>query len=43
MITLQQILVAKSAMLDNARVKVVRHKDNRPEYKDVMNDKKQIL
>ena len=43
MITLQQILTAKSSVLDNARVKVVRHKDNRPEYKDVMKDKKQIL
>jgi len=43
MITLQQILTAKSSVLDKARVKVVRHKDNRPEYKDVMKDKKQIL
>ena len=39
MITLQQILRSQSDILENARVKIVRHKDGRAEYRDAMKDK----
>lgn len=43
MITLQKILQAQSNILDDARVKIVRHQDNREEYRHIMKDRPALL
>lgn len=43
MITLQQILNSQSTMLEGARVKLVRHKDSRMEYRDVLKERASAL
>lgn len=43
MLTLQEILRTKSDVLDSAEVKLVRHKDHREQFKDVMKDKELLL
>jgi hypothetical protein len=43
MITLSQILSSRSAVLEDRRVKLVRHKDHREEYREVIKDKKALL
>ena len=43
MITLQQILNSQSQLLNGKKVKVVRHKDSRGEYRDVIKDKEALL
>lgn len=43
MITLQQTLNSRSSLLEGARVKVVRHKDGREEYRDVIRDRARLL
>jgi hypothetical protein len=43
MLTLQQILRTQSDILDNARVKIVRHKDGREEYRNAMKEKATII
>jgi hypothetical protein len=43
MITLQQILNSQSPLLDGKKVKIVRHKDGRAEYRDVIKDRDTLL
>lgn len=43
MITLQQVLSSQSNILENARVKLVRHQDSRQQYRDVIKDKARLL
>ncbi len=43
MITLQQILNSQSPLLEGKRVKLVRHKDSRAEYRHVMKDREALL
>ena len=43
MITLQQILNPQSPLLEGKRVKIVRHKDGREEYRHVMKDREALL
>lgn len=43
MITLQQILSSQLPMLDGKKVKLVRHKDSRAEYRHVMKDREALL
>lgn len=43
MITLQQILRSQSDILENARVKIVRHKDSREQYRHIMKDRRALL
>ncbi len=43
MITLQQILNSQSPLLENAKVKLVRHKDDREQYRDVIKDKQGLV
>ena len=43
MITLQQILSSQSSLLDGKKVKLVRHKDSRAEYRHVMKDREALL
>lgn len=43
MITLQQILNSQSSALEGKKVKLVRHKDNRVEYRHVMKDREALL
>lgn len=43
MLTLQKILSLQSDVLEHAKVKVVRHKDSREEYRHVMKDRQALL
>lgn len=43
MFTLQQVLKSQSGILDHARVKIVRHKDSREQYRHIMKDRKALL
>lgn len=43
MITLQHIIESQSSILDGKRVKIIRHKDGRVEYRDIMKDKDRLL
>lgn len=43
MVTLRQILSSQSLLLENAKVKIVRHKDNREEYRHIMKDRQALL
>lgn len=43
MITLRDILNSQSDILEGKRVKLVRHKDSRAEYRDVIKDKDKLL
>ena len=43
MITLQQILTSQSPILEGKKVKLVRHKDSRAEYRHVMKDRDALL
>lgn len=43
MITLEQILNSQSTILEGVKVKVVRHKDSRTEYRDILKDREQLL
>ncbi|WP_082893377.1 GIY-YIG nuclease family protein [Rufibacter ruber] len=42
-LTLQDLLDLKSDLFKNAKVKMVRHKDNRREYRDLIKDKASLL
>lgn len=39
MITFQELISLKTNLLNNSKVKLVRHKDSLIEYKDVIKDK----
>jgi len=43
MITLHDVLNTQSSILENAKVKLVRHKDSRVEYRDIIKDKEGLL
>ncbi len=43
MITIQEILDMKSNILQNKKVKIVRHKDTREWYKDITKDRERLL
>lgn len=43
MLTLQQIMDSQSNILNGKQVKIIRHKDNRAEYRDVMKDKDRLI
>lgn len=43
MITLRQIIESQSDILNGKKVKIVRHKDGRAEYRDIIKDKAQLL
>jgi len=43
MLTIQELISLKTDLLDSSKVKLVRHKDSRLEYRDVIKDKKQLL
>ncbi len=43
MITLQQILNSQSSILEGKKVKLVRHKDSRPEYRELLKNKDTLL
>lgn len=43
MITLQEILGTKSGLLNGARVKLVRHKDSRAEYREMMKHRHSVI
>ena len=43
LLTLQDILNLKTDLFKNAKVKLVRHKDNRKEYRDLIKDKSELL
>lgn len=43
MITLEQVLSSQSKLLEGARVKIVRHKDSREAYRDVIKDRAALL
>lgn len=43
MLTIQELIRLKTDKLDKAKVKLVRHKDSRLEYRDVIKDKEALL
>ena len=43
MITLQEILNLKTDLFSTSRVKIVRHKDNRAEYRELIKDEQELL
>lgn len=43
MLTIQDFLRLKSDVLDTSRVKLVRHQDNRPEYRDLIKSREGLL
>lgn len=43
MVTLAQILQSQSRLLEGKRVKLVRHKDHRAEYREAIKDRKKLL
>ncbi len=43
MITIKEILRLKSKILDTSKVKLIRHKDNRIEYREVIKDREALL
>lgn len=43
MITLQQVLKSQSPLLEGKRVKLVRHKDSRAEYREIVKDRAALL
>jgi len=43
MITLQEILNLKSNILNDKKVKLVRHKDDREEYRELIKDRYNLL
>ena len=43
MITLQEILNIKTNLFKNSKVKLVRHKDNRAEYRELIKDRNELL
>lgn len=43
MLTLKQLLDTQSTVLEGKRVKLVRHKDNRAQYREVVKDRKKLL
>lgn len=43
MLTLQEILNLKTNLFKNSKVKIVRHKDNRLEYREIIKDKESLL
>lgn len=43
MLTLRQILKTQSGILENTKVKIVRHKDNRQEYRHISRDRAALL
>jgi hypothetical protein len=43
MITFQELVSLKTDILNTSKVKLVRHKDSRIEYKDVIKDKEELL
>ncbi len=43
MVTLAQILQSQSSILEGKRVKLVRHKDSRAEYRDAIKDRSKLL
>lgn len=43
MLTFQKLIRLETKLLDESKVKLVRHKDNRVEYRDIIKDKNSIL
>lgn len=43
MLTLQEIIDNRTDLLKNSKVKLVRHKDNRTEYRDILKDEVKLL
>jgi len=43
MITIQELLRIKTNLFENSKVKLVRHKDNRKEYRDIINDRDELI
>jgi hypothetical protein len=43
MLTIQELISLKTNKLDNSKVKLVRHKDNRLEYRNLIKDKEALL
>jgi hypothetical protein len=43
MITIQELLRLKTDLFDKSKVKIIRHKDNRKEYRDIINDRDELL
>lgn len=43
MLTIQELISLKTAIFDNSKVKLVRHKDSRVEYRDVIKDRKKLI
>ena len=43
MITFQELIKTKTDILEKSRVKLVRHKDSRLEYRDLLKDKETLL
>ena len=43
MLTIQEILNLKTDILKKSRVKLVRHKDNRAEYRELIKDRNELL
>jgi len=42
-LTLQEIISLKTNIFDNSRVQLVRHKDNRTEYRDILKDRNKLI
>lgn len=42
-LTLQEIISLKTDIFDNSRVQLVRHKDNRKEYRDILKDRNILI
>ena len=43
MISIQELIKLKTDKFDKSKVKLVRHKDTRYEYRDVIKDRKALL
>ncbi len=43
MLTIQEILNLKTDIFKNSKVKLVRHKDNRVEYRELIKDREGLL
>jgi GIY-YIG catalytic domain len=43
MLSIQQLIRLETDILDNSKVKLIRHKDNRRRYRDVIKDKESLL
>ncbi len=43
MLTIQELISIKTDILDNAKVKLVRHQDHRIEYQDLIKDRERLI